>query len=51
MDLNAEKLHTLKPIPKNDKNNNDKNEDNNKQTNTASNPFGVVLKKIDKTKK
>ena len=52
MDSNREKIHTLKPIPKIDKNNNNKNEDTNKQTNTiASNPFGVVLKKIDKTKK
>jgi len=52
MDSNGEKLHTLKPIPKNDKSNNNKNEDTNKQTNnTASNPFGVVLKKIDKSKK
>jgi len=52
MDSNGEKLHTLKPIPKNDKSNNNKNEETNKQTNnTASNPFGVVLKKIDKSKK
>ena len=42
----------LKPIPKNDNNNNksNKNDNNIKQTNNASNPFGVVLKKIDKGK-
>ena len=42
----------LKPIPKNDNNNNksNKNDNNIKQTNNTSNPFGVVLKKIDKGK-
>ena len=40
----------LKPIPKNDNNNNNKNENNIKQPNNALNPFGVVLKKIDKGK-
>ena len=41
----------LKPIPKNDNNNkSNKNDNNIKQTNNASNPFGVVLKKIDKGK-
>ena len=41
----------LKPIPKNDNNNkSNKNDNNIKQTNNTSNPFGVVLKKIDKGK-
>ena len=49
MNLEQNKL-ILKPIPKNDNNKNTKNENNINKTNNASNPFGVVLKKIDKGK-
>ena len=49
MNLEQNKL-ILKPIPKNDNNKNNKNENNINKTNNASNPFGVVLKKIDKGK-
>ena len=48
--FNQDKMLTLKPIPKTDKNTNVKTEINKKETNPAANPFGVVLKKIDKGK-
>ena len=47
IDFNENKLQPLKPVPKGTDNNTNRNE----KTNNAGNPFGVVLKKIDKGKK
>ena len=47
IDFNATKLQPLKPIPKAP----DNNIKNNENKNNPGNPFGVVLKKIDKGKK
>ena len=55
IDSNTNKFNLLKPIPKNDINNNKtnknndknkKNDNNEKQSNAPGNAFGVVLKKI-----
>ena len=51
INFNSEKLQPLKPIPKNDNNKKENNNDNKRQSATNANPFGVVLKKIDKGKK
>jgi hypothetical protein len=51
INFNSEKLQPLKPIPKNDNNKNENNNDNKRQSTINANPFGVVLKKIDKGKK
>ena len=47
IDFTENKLQPLKPVPKAADNSNN----NNEKTNNAGNPFGVVLKKIDKGKK
>jgi hypothetical protein len=53
IDFAANKLQYLKPVPKpgDNKNNNTNNNNNNEKNNKVANPFGVVLKKIDKGKK
>ena len=45
---NSDKLLPLKPLPKNDNDKKIKIDNNLKQINNSSNPFGVVLKKINK---
>ena len=52
IDFAANGLQYLKPVPKpGDNKNNNTNNNNNEKNNKVANPFGVVLKKIDKGKK